>query len=109
MSLVQLCLTTTSFQFRNTHYQLTDSLPMGLPASPCIVNMFIARFEKNAMESFHSPPKLWLRYVGDIFFIPKKNVVGALLKHLNQQHHSIQFTLEEEKNQQLPFMDVRVH
>ena len=55
------------------------------------------------------PHQLWLGYVDDIFSMLKKNVVGALLKHLNQQHPSIQFTLEEEKNQQLPFMDVRVH
>ena len=34
MSLVRLCLTTTSFQFRDTHYELTDGLPMGSPASP---------------------------------------------------------------------------
>ena len=109
MTLLNLCLTTTSFQFREQHYELTDGLPMGSPASPCVANIFIAQLEQKAIASFLSPPKLWLRFVDDVFSILKKNAVENLLEHLNSQHRSITFTVEREVDHQLPFMDVKVH
>ena len=48
LDLLQLCLTTTSFQFRETHYELTDGLPMGSPTSPSVANLFVAQVEKRA-------------------------------------------------------------
>ena len=109
MELLRLCTSITTFQFRGQHYELADGLPMGSPASPCIANLFIARLESNALDSFPTSTKLWLRYVDDVFSIVKRAVVDQLLSHLNAQHPSIVFTLEIESDGKLPFMDVLVH
>ena len=109
MELIKLCLSTTYFRFRNNSYQLTDGLPMGSPASPAIANMFMNKLEQTALATFVHRPRVWLRYVDDVFSIVKKTRVEELLKHLNSQHPSIQFTVEVETENRLPFLDVTVH
>ena len=107
MTLVDLCMI-SNFQFRNVHYALKDGLAMGSPSSPIMANLFMGKLEQAAISSFHTRPRIWFRYVDDIFAILKKHVVHEFLDHLNAQHASIQFTLEEENNKTLPFMDIRV-
>ena len=109
LELLKLCLLGTSFKFRETHYELTDGLAMGSPSSPVIANLFMARLEKKAFDSFATPPKVWFRFVDDVFAIVRRAVVQALLHHLNQQHPSITFTMELEAEGKLPFLDLSVH
>ena len=59
--------------------------------------------------SFVHRPRVWLRYVDDVFSIVKKTRVEELLKHLNNQYLSIQFTVEVGTENRLPFLDVTVH
>ena len=67
-------------------------------------------FEERALSTLtFDKPKIWYRFVDDVFAIVKKLYVNALLQHLNAQHPSIQFTVEIEQNGSLSFMDVRVH
>ena len=42
---------------------------MGSTCSPVIENVFIERFERQALSSATNPPKIWLRYVDDTFLI----------------------------------------
>ena len=109
MKLVHLCLSATHFRFRNKYYYLEDGLPMGSPASQAIANIFMCKFEQNALSSFTHSPKVWLRFVDDVFSIVKKSQVENLLRHLNTQHPSISFTVEVETKNKLPFMDVTTH
>ena len=109
MKLIDLCTSTTHFKFRNRHYQLTDGLPMGSPASQRIANIFMNKLEHTALQTFKKPPRVWHRYVDDVFSIVKKNLVQELLQHLNSQNPSIKFTVEVEKDNTLPYLDVAVH
>ena len=54
LQLVNLCLSTTSFRFHDTHYVLTNGLSVGSPASPVVGNLFMEKFEREALESFIS-------------------------------------------------------
>ena len=109
IELLKLCLSTSSFRFHETHYEQTDELAVGSPASPVIANLYMEKFEEEALSSFTSTkPKIWDRYVDDVFAIMKAEKVDALLAHLNARHPSIQFTIEREKDGKLPFMDVSV-
>ena len=67
IELIKLCLSTTSFRFRNNSYKLTDGLAMGLPASPAIANMFMNKLEQTALARFVHRPRVWLRYVDNVF------------------------------------------
>ena len=109
MELAKLCLGTNEFQFQNKYYRLKDGLPMGSPASPVIANIFMIKLEQKALESFEHPPKTWHRFVDDIFTIVKRSQVKNLLHHLNKQHPNISFTVEEEQDNKLPYMDITVH
>ena len=83
---------------------------MGSPLSPVISNLYLESLEKTATQSAPFKPKLWVRYVDDTFVIwphgPDR--LRSFHQHLNKQHPKIQFTVEEEKDDQLPFLDVRV-
>ena len=46
------------------------------------------------------------RYVDDVFSITKKTHGPKLLQHLNNQHPSIRFTEESEKEGKLPYLEV---
>ena len=64
--------------------------------------------EKRALSTFHSPPKIWKRYVDDTFVIIHKNSVEDFLDHLNTIENSIKFTIEKEADHTLPFLDTLV-
>jgi hypothetical protein len=80
---------------------------MGSCLSPLIVEIFMKTFEKN-LESAPIFPRIWLRYVDDIFAIIKKDKIDEALTWLNSHHANIQFTVEIEQNGKLSFLDVMV-
>jgi hypothetical protein len=69
--------------------------------------LFMKKFESDLMPS-PSFPRIWLRYVDDVFAIIDKTKINTTLIWLNSQHPNIQFTSEIEKNNQIPFLDVMV-
>ena len=81
---------------------------MGSCISPIVANIFMEHIEKAALMTFHTPPKLWLRYVDDTFCVLKKEHMTEFHQHINSVCHHIQFTMEEEHNLSLPFLDVLV-
>ena len=66
-------------------------------------------FERKALASAVTfEPRLWKRYVDDVFSIIKKRQTEQLLEHINRVDGNIRFTLEREHGGQLPFLDVKV-
>ena len=104
------CLTTSYFLYNREYYEQTDGAAMGSPLSPLVANFHTENFEKAALETATYKPKVWLRYVDDVFAIwpHGKEKLELFLKHLNDTHLAIKFTIEEESNQELPFLDVKV-
>jgi len=64
--------------------------------------------ERLALTSFRDPPRIWLRYVDDVFCVIKSVVIQEFLLHINNISPSIKFTVELEDNRSLPLLDVRV-
>ena len=64
--------------------------------------------EQKSLETFGHSVKVWKRYVDDTFVVVKKEHVEALHQHLNDQFTGVSFTLEEEKEGSLAFLDVEV-
>ena len=50
-------------------------------------------------------PRLWKRYVDDTFCILRKGSTEELLRHLNRVRPTIKFTVEQEEDRALPFLD----
>ncbi len=78
--------------------------------SPIIANIFMEHLEERALESASKKPSLWLRYVDDTFTLWPHNQdsLDEFLHHLNSICPTIQFTMETESNNQLPFLDITV-
>jgi hypothetical protein len=53
-------------------------------------------------------PKIWIRYVDDIFCVMKRNTIDRLLVIMNRRHSTIKFTHEIEENNSLCFLDVQI-
>ena len=64
-------------------------------------------FETKVFNRYGNTPSLWKRFVDDILAIVKKSSASELLTYLNKPLVRIQFTMEEEQQGSLPFMDVR--
>ena len=54
--------------------------------------------EERAIDSFGQPPRVWKRFVDNIFVILDKVAVDEFFIHWNQIQHSIEFTMEGEKD-----------
>ena len=108
MEALKLCLHSTIFSFNSVLYRQTLDTPMGSCISPVIANIFMESIERSAIDSFQEPPRVWIRYVDDIFCIIKTPVIDDFLHHINGISPSSKFTVKIEENRSLVFLDVRV-
>ena len=83
---------------------------MGSPLSPIIANIYMEHFEEKTLSSAPMKPKVWRRYVDDTFVLWShgRETLESFLNHLNSHHNAIQFTMEEEVDRQIAFLDVLV-
>ncbi|BHF63184.1 hypothetical protein SprV_0200617500 [Sparganum proliferum] len=79
---------------------------MGLPISGFITEAVLQRSESLVFQ--HHKPKFRARYVDDTFVVIERDQVLTFQEHLNAVFPDIQFTVEEEENNQLAFLDVLV-
>ena len=81
---------------------------MGSPVSPVVANLCMEAIEEMAINTTPVPPKVWKRYVDDSFCIIKRNAVDSFHNTLNSIDQHISFTIEEENNNQIAFLDALV-
>ena len=76
----------------------------------CVRGIATRSLECSAHHSAPFQPKLWLRYVDDIFVLWQYDKIGLneFLQHLNNQHCNIKFTMEVEQQQSISFLDILV-
>ena len=78
---------------------------MGSPVSAVVDNLYMEFLEELALETAPTTPRVWKRYVDDTFRILTKDSTEELLHHLNGVRSIIKFTLEEEEDGKIPFLD----
>ncbi|XP_037924406.1 uncharacterized protein LOC119660100 [Hermetia illucens] len=105
--LASLCMGENYFTFPEKFYKTTAGVSMGNPMSPLVTEMFMAYVE-TIIEEKGIMPRIWFRYVDDIFAIVEKDRVDNTLTEINRIHLKIQFTIEKEEHGSLPFLDLRV-
>ncbi|BHF61399.1 hypothetical protein SprV_0100437300 [Sparganum proliferum] len=79
---------------------------MGSPISGLIAEAVLQRLESLVFR--HHRPKFWARYVDDTFVVIERDQRLTFKEQLNAIFPDIQFTMEEEENNQLAFLDVLV-
>ena len=80
------------------------------PLGASFANFFLGHLER--YKFFHNSdinPKLYVRYVDDIFAVFSENVsVDPFFNQINQQHPPIKFTVENSENNILAFLDTQI-
>ena len=108
MDLLNLCLTSTYFQYNGKHYKQLHGTEMGSPVSVVVAEIVMQNIEEQALATYTRTVPLWLRYVDDTFTAVHKDGIDDFHEHLNRQNADIQFTKEIEENGKIPFLDCLV-
>ena len=81
---------------------------MGSPLGPLLANVFMSSWEEK-LELVGKLPDYYRRYVDDtLTIIPNNTTATDFLNTLNEAHPSVSFTMENEKDNMLPFLGTQL-
>ena len=98
-------LITTWYTFNPQFYQQTDGVAMGGPPPSTTAEIYMQNHERTAISTALHSPKVWERFVDDVYSILKRTHLENFFHHINNLHQNIKFTMEEESNGELAFLD----
>ena len=101
-----MCLKSTYFSYGGNFYEQKDGAALGSPISAVVTNLYMEFFEELALETAPTRPRLWKRYVDDTFCILRKGSTKKLFCHLNGVRPTIKFTVEQEEDRTLLFLNL---
>ena len=101
-----LCLEATYLAFEGKVYRQIHGTAMGSRVSVVVANLVMEDVEQKALSTFHTPPRFWRRYVDDTCTALPSNLADSFHDHLNSIDPCMQFTIERESDDQLPFLDI---
>ena len=106
------CITSnTFFIFNNIYYKQRDGLAMGSPLSATLANIFLCFHERKWIDEcpLTFKPQFYRRYMDDTFIIfDNANQANEFLRYMNERHPKINFTIERERDNKLPFLDLLI-
>ena len=98
-----------NFTFNSKHYLQKHDTAMGTRMAPSYVNLFLGKFERDALLNSPHQSYLWLRFMDDIFMIwtagPEK--LKIFVDYPNNLHSTIKFKYSHSPSN-IPFLDVMV-
>nr|XP_022909888.1 uncharacterized protein LOC111421016 [Onthophagus taurus] len=115
-NLFEISLQQNFCKFNNNIYSYEEGLPMGSPLSSLISDIFLNEMETKLIINKDNNPyfeniKFWKRYVDDILVIVNtkdNNTINKIHKYINSIHSKIQFTIEQEKNNEINYLDINI-
>lgn len=110
--ILQFCLVDNNyFTYNNKFYHQNYGMPMGNPLSPTIADIVLDTLLDNVIAELKKIGvniKCISKYVDDLFAVIKRKDEDIIMKMLNSYHNRIQFTIEKEKNMQIPYLDIKI-
>ena len=110
-NLLSLVTQESYFLFNDVLYKQKDGVGMGSPLEPTMANVFLSFYEVKWLEQCPNEfkPVFYRRYVDDIFVLFKfAEHLSKFRDYFNTCHQNMSFSLEQEKEGKLSFLDVQV-
>ena len=107
LRMLSMVLKCNCFCYDSDLYLQVNGMAMGTKVAPTYAVIFMNLFEEKHVYSYKKPPKIWFRFIDDIWGIYKGSEEELLLflSHLNEVHSSIKFTFTYSKEEVI-FLDV---
>ncbi|XP_062556681.1 uncharacterized protein LOC134221501 [Armigeres subalbatus] len=104
--IMEFCIDASYFVFEGEFYQQIFGTAMGNPLSPIIAEYVMEDLLDNATTATNVEITHLKKYVDDLFLVLPSDKIQEVLGIFNQQNTHIQFTVEIEENNRLPFLDM---
>ena len=110
IELSEVVLTNNHFEFNGKHYHQVSGTAMGTKLAPSYANLFITKFEEKYVYTYPLQPKLWKRFIDDIFLIWPHGMNSLLefIDHLNTVHSTVKFT-SDISHTEISFLDLTIY
>ena len=110
MTITKTVLTQNCYGFKDKTYLQIKGLAMGTPTSSILSEIYLQYLENTKILSILTKPGIegYFRYVDDILIIYNKNHIdiGEIIVFFNDLTPCLKFTLEQEKDNKLNFLDI---
>ena len=67
--LIRMILIHNTFTFNGKYYRQINGTAMGTKMAPSYANLFMGKFEENALADASHSPLIWWRFINDIFLL----------------------------------------
>lgn len=91
--------------FNDKVYKQLDGTPMGSAISSLLADIVMDDLESDCLQKLGFSPLFYFRYVDDIILCIPENKVDFTLETFNSYHNKLQFTIENEKDNRINFLD----
>lgn len=108
MQLLDHCLRNSYFIFEGKFYNQNQGLAMGNPLSPIIADIVMSELQNNCIEKLSFDLPFFKRYVDDIITMVPEGKEGETLNVFNSYNKNIQFTMEQQVDNSITFLDVKL-
>jgi hypothetical protein len=107
-TLLEAVLKKNNFEINNKHYLQIGGTAMGTRLAPSYANIFMGWLENQYLSSCPVKPKVYYRYIDDIFMIFQNEIeVQQFSEFCNNFHKTIKFTTEF-STEGVSFLDTQV-
>ena len=111
MKITQTIISQNYFQFQDTIYLQKEGLAMGAPTSSILSEIYVQHMENTTIPKLLEKHNIkgYFRY-DDILLVYIDNTtnIHKLLDEFNNLTPKLKFTLEEEQNHQISFLDITI-
>jgi len=112
MKITQTIISQNYFQFQDTIYLQKEGLAMGASTSSILSEIYLQHMENTTVPELLEKHiiKGYFRYVDDILLVYTDNTtnIHKALDEFNNPTPKLKFTLEEEQNNQINFLDITI-
>ena len=92
--LIRFILSMNAFNFNNKYYLQIHGTAMGTRMAPSYANLFMGKLEREFLQTQNILPRVWWRFIDDIFAIwtHGEPSLRTFVENLNRHHPTIKFT-----------------